>query len=398
MNPEEEALAPITSPERLQQLAQKSLTLACLVASNYAAPPELLAQLSERKDQEINKALVSNPNTPTKILMSLGVTYPAQLLANPVFSLFLLENPSFYREMPLDTLLSLLSLEAFARTWGVHILKVRSETEIIVTFLGNYLSIWNQWRENNSDIGIFLINSNLSKFNLKKCDLRRIVFFQLNLESAKLQNAKLENSCFGYCNFFNANLAKSNLQNTRLLNCNLRNANLAGANLHQADLIRTNLKGTKINSETKIAKKWILVWEIVNSGYLDQDLRGADLSGANLQQVNFKGANLENANLQEADLTEANLEGANLTKANLTKANLTSTNLERANLQEADLTESDLKSTNLKLSNLDKTIMEGVKMQFVYVDAIDFLDKAIFKNYPYLSLVIQNGSTSMYIG
>jgi hypothetical protein len=79
-----------TPSERLQELAQ-------LVATNPAAPPELLEKLSESQDTIILQSVTANPNTPTEVLWKLGEKFPGELLTNPIFSLLLLENLDFIR-------------------------------------------------------------------------------------------------------------------------------------------------------------------------------------------------------------------------------------------------------------------------------------------------------------
>ncbi|WP_144864546.1 HEAT repeat domain-containing protein, partial [Hyella patelloides] len=108
-NLQQEARSETTSPERLTKLALQSDTLAQIVASNVAAPPELLKKLylNHRYDREFKKALVNNPNTPTKVLFQLGEYFPQDLLFNPTFNLLYLENPNFVRELPVRTLFSL---------------------------------------------------------------------------------------------------------------------------------------------------------------------------------------------------------------------------------------------------------------------------------------------------
>ena len=61
----QEAKSETTSPERLEELANLSHTLAGVVAANPTAPAELLDKLGKKRSLAIQKALVSNPNTPT---------------------------------------------------------------------------------------------------------------------------------------------------------------------------------------------------------------------------------------------------------------------------------------------------------------------------------------------
>lgn len=102
-----EVLNENTTGERLQELAQKSMELARLVADNPVTPKELLKNMARRKDKTILTNLAANPNTPTEVLFNLGKRFPKHFLKNPIFSLLLLENPNFFNEMPLIALESL---------------------------------------------------------------------------------------------------------------------------------------------------------------------------------------------------------------------------------------------------------------------------------------------------
>ena len=63
------------------------------------------------------------------------------------------------------------------------------------------------------------------------------------------------------------NFSKTDLSMTYLCGADLRGADLGGADLDHACL-----QGTIIDSETRLADKWRLVWEIVNLGAIDRDL------------------------------------------------------------------------------------------------------------------------------
>jgi len=315
MTPEKEALSLDTSPERLTELALKSLSLGRLVARNYGAPPEVLKQLSQEPDEEIQKALVNNPNTPTNILLKLGQTYPAELFANPVFDLLLLENPNLFSEMPYTTIASLLRLPEFANTWALHILNRRQEIPILGAILRHNLSAWNQWRETQPE---------------KKINLRGVNLEGVNLEGASLQNGNLE---------------KANLQG-----CNLHHAKLQGALLKEANLQRANLKETNLQG-------MILQGVILEAA----ELQECNLQGMNLQGINLKGANLQGCNLQEAILKRADLQGANLQGANLQDTNLTWANLEEANLKTCALNSAYLEGANLKGALIAKSDLNWLK-------------------------------------
>ncbi|CAN1211465.1 hypothetical protein TUMEXPCC7403_14780 [Tumidithrix helvetica PCC 7403] len=71
------------------------------------ADPELLEKLAKSNNAKIRQGVVSNPNTPVKVLLDLGGEFPAQLLVNPIFTLLLLENPDLLSDIPPKTVYSL---------------------------------------------------------------------------------------------------------------------------------------------------------------------------------------------------------------------------------------------------------------------------------------------------
>jgi hypothetical protein len=109
---EREATDENTTGDHLRELAQKSIQLARLVASNASAPADLLQELSDRPDLTVRKYVTANPNTPTRVLLKLCSEFPQQFLQNIVFPLLLLENPNLIAEIPLATLESLLRQES----------------------------------------------------------------------------------------------------------------------------------------------------------------------------------------------------------------------------------------------------------------------------------------------
>ena len=180
------------------------------------------------------------------------------------------------------------------------------------------LNIWNEWRRNNPEIEINLIEADLSEINLSGA----------NLSNVDLSGAKLISADLSQVNFCGAYLS---------------GANLSFANLNQADF---------------------------SFSYLD----GCDLSFANLDRANFSGAHLSGANLSFADLTNVDLSFANLTEANFTesdaklskfsfadssgviffKANLLRTDFKEANLSRANFSFANLSQANLSFANLSQ--------------------------------------------
>lgn len=65
-------------------------------AQSPMTPPERLAELSQRDEKNIQRALSQNPSTPLDPLFNLGAKYPKELFENPILPLLLLENPAYF--------------------------------------------------------------------------------------------------------------------------------------------------------------------------------------------------------------------------------------------------------------------------------------------------------------
>lgn len=115
--PETEAASLETEQTRLQELALTSIKLARIVASNLNAAPELLVHLADSGDKQTRQNIVSNPNTPTNLLLKLGAEFPQELINNPIFSLLMLESPNLVEEMPAPTFASLLKIDVAPPGW-----------------------------------------------------------------------------------------------------------------------------------------------------------------------------------------------------------------------------------------------------------------------------------------
>ena len=65
-------------------------------AQDENTAPEILAELAKSKDYLIRQYVAANLSTPTETLLNLGVEFPDHIIANPIFDLLFLENPSSY--------------------------------------------------------------------------------------------------------------------------------------------------------------------------------------------------------------------------------------------------------------------------------------------------------------
>ncbi|MEH1943243.1 MAG: hypothetical protein V7L01_23900 [Nostoc sp.] len=88
-----------TSPQRLRELAAINDELTRLVAANPLADSSLLGELAiqarTNKDVEMQRAIASNPNTPTKCLIGLAHLFPEEFFSNPAYDLSIWENVNF---------------------------------------------------------------------------------------------------------------------------------------------------------------------------------------------------------------------------------------------------------------------------------------------------------------
>ncbi len=103
-SPKAEAADPATTPEWLVELAAQAVELVRVVAKNAAAPETVLTELSHFADPATCRALVTNPATPLNVLHEIAKQFPEELLDNPALDVFLLENPTFFRDLPAPVL------------------------------------------------------------------------------------------------------------------------------------------------------------------------------------------------------------------------------------------------------------------------------------------------------
>jgi hypothetical protein len=104
-------LAEGARPEDLSRLAGKSVTLARLVAGNASADGELLERLGHHEDRGVRRKVAGNPSTPAATALTLGGQFPAELLGNPSFDLYLLEAPELLSSLGISSLRAMLKRE-----------------------------------------------------------------------------------------------------------------------------------------------------------------------------------------------------------------------------------------------------------------------------------------------
>lgn len=110
-NEKREARDPTAAPDRLTELARQDAALARLVAANAGTPGSLLAELGDHADRAVRRRVVLNPATPAKVAAQVGCEFPNELLDNPAFDLYLMEEPDLLDGVGETTLRALLKRE-----------------------------------------------------------------------------------------------------------------------------------------------------------------------------------------------------------------------------------------------------------------------------------------------
>ncbi|MEM7556387.1 MAG: hypothetical protein AAF378_20265 [Cyanobacteria bacterium P01_A01_bin.84] len=126
-NLQKKAVDPNTSSGELAEIAVISEELARLVASNPNANYLLLTKLAKIEDREVQRAITLNPNTPSRILLSLAPQFSEEFFANPVVDLLLLENPAFFVQLNHFDLLRLVKASNAPQWFLAKVLQYRNE-------------------------------------------------------------------------------------------------------------------------------------------------------------------------------------------------------------------------------------------------------------------------------
>jgi uncharacterized protein YjbI with pentapeptide repeats len=348
-------------------------------ANNSGTSPERLYEIySNYTEPEISSALVSNPNTPPDVLLKLGKDFPRELLANPVFDLMLLENRNLLADMPGETLISLLRLPEIEKSYVTFALNHCRKPNILAAIISSQTQLWNDWRQDNLDVEIYLKRANLSGADLSGADLKRANLKRADLMNANLSGADLSGADLKRANLRGADLTDTNLSDTDLAGADLWGADLSGADLTGADLTGANLEKANL-SGADLAGANLTNADLMNANLSDTDLTDTNLSGADLTDTNLSGANLTDTNLSGANLTNADLAGADLTDTNLSDtdlvgADLTGANLSGANLRGADLTDTNLSGANLAGADLTDADLDGVDLEGADLTDTDLTD------------------------
>lgn len=199
--PEELALDEITSPEQRKQLTK-------IVARNPDTNPTLLVKLSYSSDRDTREGVVSNPNTPTNILLKLGEEFPEQLLDNPVFSLLLLEDINLIEKIPIESLSSLLKQAKIPIIFLEWAAKNCNYEEVLRSVAQNSITsetILEKMVVQKNNIGIYIaqrpnISINLLEKLVKYGDLETHLYLARNAETPVAILEKLAEHQFIYLN------------------------------------------------------------------------------------------------------------------------------------------------------------------------------------------------------
>ncbi|MBL9140023.1 MAG: pentapeptide repeat-containing protein [Verrucomicrobiales bacterium] len=210
----------------------------------------------------------------------------------------------------------------------------------------------NEWRRENPDVALDLIEADLAGLdliaaNLSKARMRGVILREARLVGASLNGADLSQAHLDAAHLKDADLFRARLPQASLVGANLCRSGINEADLRQADLTRANLNGAIMTRS---------------------DLSGANLNETDLIEAKLYQAQLVESNLVETRLTRADLRGANLTRADMRVANLIEANLAGAQLCGADLTASNLLRADLTDADLTGCRVYGISAWRLHLD------------------------------
>ncbi len=90
-HPRQRAIDPSVPADELRNIADQSLELARLVATNPSADVALLNHLASMGDVDVLTHLARNPGLPMELMITVGRHAPRQVWENPAFALWILE-------------------------------------------------------------------------------------------------------------------------------------------------------------------------------------------------------------------------------------------------------------------------------------------------------------------
>lgn len=190
---------------------------------------------------------------------------------------------------------------------------------------------------------------------------RRAIGNSMNLGGSDLSGANFSNVDLSGANFSGAKLVGTNFRGAKLHEIQLGSADLRDADFTNADMRYVQISYAQSVPFAKLARKWVLIWELFHVGAYGRDLSNEDFSYAIFEPTpphsesrmfpNFTGANLKGSTFKGSTLNDCNFRMANLQNVDLSEAKIQS-----ANFREADLRHASFKGTlavGLDFSNAD---------------------------------------------
>ena len=161
--------------------------------------------------------------------------------------------------------------------------------------------VWNQWRQEHSNIQPDLMGADLHGVSFYGADLHDTKFCGADLSyaylgGARLNEADLRGAILKETNCSAATLWQADLRTALIEGVNLYRANLSGADLSQARFVRADLTETILWN----AKLWNAIF--FDTSFKRTNLSLADFSGAQFTWVFFYGVSLDDAIFTEAQM------------------------------------------------------------------------------------------------
>ena len=151
------------------------------------------------------------------------------------------------------------------------------------------MKLWNEWREENPDIEIELLNADFNGAHLEGVDLSFAELSGAYLQGADLSLAKLNGAILIDAHLSDAHLESAYLSGAKLNGAHLEGANLTRANLRNVNFVRADLNGANLSAT-----------ELTNTNFKSVTISHATITGASLWHTVFVDVDLSTVEGLEA--------------------------------------------------------------------------------------------------
>ncbi len=209
--------------------------------------------------------------------------------------------------------------------------------------------------------GVVFEGTNLKDISLSGSNLENAVFKDVDLEGTVFENANLrgatfENVIFKGTRLFRSHLEGASFKNARFSGACLHSVKAGGANFENALFENTDLSRGDFSKGNFRKAKFSETSHLCGANFKEADLTKAVFENTSFDKVIFTGSLMKGVRIKDSRLPGSNFEGADLTdsvfeypvcivdcrfgNAKLVRAEFRGTGLQSANVEKADLKDS----------------------------------------------------------